>query len=406
VSASALGSLVFKEGSNLFKNYVIDLFKDNQDKERFVLSGTLLWNVWWFYLTVVFWISGHLFVHAIGLILTFLLFFFKHTSIRHNLLQKNHYALFILIISLLVSTLVNYKEVNQKQLLQLAFFILSASLYALTSLRSLKIFQSQEKTIRKFLYLWSMISIIKFLFFVSSKHGSLPGLDSRHQDVFGNPAVSAYCYGTFGLFSLFFLRVKIEKIGFVILVFCMMFITKSRFPTLIYTLMVLVYFFKPLLLSLIKKNKLTVGFFFCCGLVLLILPYDRILKGNENLRYEIYVSSIQMLKEKPVFGFGYRNSNIRSYEIRKKEFPKTSMIFENLHNSYFQLFVDGGIISGISFLFFIFYFFGESRDLSIVWPFTFFCLVGLLDSLIILRAVFLLFFVILAISHQKESNVK
>jgi len=170
--------------------------------------------------------------------------------------------------------------------------------------------------------------------------------------------------------------------------------------------MVLVYFFKPLLLSLIKKNKLTVGFFFCCGLVLLILPYDRILKGNENLRYEIYVSSIQMLKEKPVFGFGYRNSNIRSYEIRKKEFPKTSMIFENLHNSYFQLFVDGGIISGISFLFFIFYFFGESRDLSIVWPFTFFCLVGLLDSLIILRAVFLLFFVILAISHQKESNVK
>lgn len=85
-------------------------------------------------------------------------------------------------------------------------------------------------------------------------------------------------------------------------------------------------------------------------------------KGNSRIPY--WVNSLEMLKDYPLGGVGVGNWSIEYPKYYDMVLPDNDLDngvkFDQLHNDFLEIFVSTGIIGGLLFLSFIFFFFRES----------------------------------------------
>jgi O-antigen ligase len=74
------------------------------------------------------------------------------------------------------------------------------------------------------------------------------------------------------------------------------------------------------------------------------------LHSSVGLRLEMYKSGILATKERPIIGYGYRNTNKAVAKFADKSVKSTILSFNHLHNTYINSLVFGGVIALFSLL--------------------------------------------------------
>lgn len=361
-----------------------------------------------FYIFFFFWTSPLVINHAFGLLIvlcTLLALLKKPFSVK---IEKKTLFLVLSLLLLCTASLVNYSSMKKEGYLQLMFFIITAGTYLLSEIfvfEKARVSPTFLRSCFSFAFLfWMLTSYIKWGGQMMTSQAKWTGFKWRYADIFGNPIIAASAYSIVGLYALANLKKIIIKnyrtyqaIIFFLLSF-LIFTTKSRAP---FVSFILCAFF---ILLRDVKIKIQLGWRIFPPLLVVLLigliSLPRIMKGNENLRFAVYESCLYLIAERPIFGYGYRNSNLDSQRVRIDNNIQPTQLLENLHNSYLQLAVDGGILALVFFLLFLVSFFRKYwSSTSRISVMIFFLITSVLDSLIIVRAVYLIFFLLLTLDN-------
>jgi len=197
--------------------------------------------------------------------------------------------------------------------------------------------------------------------FIASIIGFFQYLSPRHYAIstFGNPNFFAghilmpMCIG----FSILFSKESKDEQKFLIIVFLIisiitLFFTKSRAAiTSIFFGFATVFF----ILNKEKKVK-WIGYiilFLILGFLSPVIYKEFIL----NIRYYIWSGTINLIKHKPISGWGFGQFIFHYFYFRKREYflqPESTPITNHAHNEYLEVWAELGIIGLLMFVLFIY----------------------------------------------------